>query len=75
MKLHISWRDALTGKEGVFVDEFARSEDGTADLPFTWAEGNNSCDCNRGSKFLNLVDAECGETRFEITGFTWGDEE
>lgn len=36
--------------------------------PYPWAQGNASCDCNRGSYFLGLegADVDCGEGAYLV---------
>lgn len=80
-RLWLHWKDNQTGEEGWYKDEYSEyDKDDGPYLPFIWAEGNFSCDCNMFLFFVaypkGISDArpECGEERFEILEWEWREE-
>lgn len=77
-RLWLRWKDNTTGQEGWYKDKWStypKDEDFPEELPYWWAEGNMSCDCNRELLFLgDREDLECGDDRFDILEWEWREE-
>ena len=69
-KLRVVLRDTVTGDEAEYAQNVPAGVD-LDTLEFVWFEGNDGCDCNRGSYLASALGKDdprlpCGDSRVVI---------